>query len=835
MSGTGTPLHFSISTQLAQHLGLPPANAAILASNIISIARSQPGEETFLRAASGFGKFDREFLKGVRREVVNSRGDGAAAPPAAGVNGKKEVEKTADRLEEPPSLKRAGLQTVDGQVSHSFLFLTLSSRTRTDCALLQKHIFKSASSSSSSGLGLQQLAEQRRRERGEAQQPASSTSSTTSGHPPARKKVKLDAQRTPRTGTSEAAEENVNGPLFKVPTRPAARPRDDEYPYPQPSTSSYSSSSQGASAARSSYSQRRQRGEETPSVGSGLSGTARERLEEYRKKKELASATASAGTDNQGVHANGGSGDAAIGGFSEFKERLNRNIKQRKERQNAWNDRQGRDRQQQEPPRGNGNGYRPNGSESVEPRGGGDRRRDAWADATPRSAAPLPNRSWDSTPRQSGGDRRWDATPTASRRSGDGTYGRNTTDGRDYTPREAMLGEDGRMTLAGRTWGEEENQLAMDREWYSMDEGEGVAGDEDHNPFAEYADLDGPNATGRFVGRQHAARMTAKQAAYNADRDDWEVNRMQTGGVGPRRMIDLDAIAEAEEEARVHLLVHDLRPPFLDGKTVYTKQLEPVNPIKDGTSDLAIFSKKGSRLVKEKREQSERQKAAARAAALGGTALGNIMGVKEEEERDSTGKKILEGEGDDDRPAKGDSQFASHLKKSAGSSDFSRGKTLRQQRQYLPAFACREELLKIIRENQVVIVVGETGSGKTTQVAQFLYEAGYCKHGMIGCTQPRRVAAMSVAKRVSEEMECELGSTVGYSIRFEDCTSPQTKIKYMTDGVLLRESLNEGDLDRYSAIILDEAHERSLSTDVLMGLLKKSECGCEDLDLEGVH
>lgn len=82
---------------------------------------------------------------------------------------------------------------------------------------------------------------------------------------------------------------------------------------------------------------------------------------------------------------------------------------------------------------------------------------------------------------------------------------------------------------------------------------------------------------------------------------------------------------------------------------------------------------------------------------------------------------------------------------------------------------------------------------------------------------------MSVAKRVSEEMECKLGSKVGYAIRFEDCTSSETVIKYMTDGVLLRESLNEGDLDRYSVIILDEAHERSLSTDVLMGLLRKSE------------
>lgn len=92
---------------------------------------------------------------------------------------------------------------------------------------------------------------------------------------------------------------------------------------------------------------------------------------------------------------------------------------------------------------------------------------------------------------------------------------------------------------------------------------------------------------------------------------------------------------------------------------------------------------------------------------------------------------------------------------------------------------------------------------------------------MIGCTQPRRVAAVSVAKRVAEEFGCELGKEVGYSIRFEDCTSKQTRIKYMTDGVLLRESLNDPDLELYSCIIMDEAHERSLNTDVLFGILMK--------------
>lgn len=92
---------------------------------------------------------------------------------------------------------------------------------------------------------------------------------------------------------------------------------------------------------------------------------------------------------------------------------------------------------------------------------------------------------------------------------------------------------------------------------------------------------------------------------------------------------------------------------------------------------------------------------------------------------------------------------------------------------------------------------------------------------MVGCTQPRRVAAMSVAKRVADEMGVSLGDEVGYAIRFEDCTNTKTVIKYMTDGILLRESLRESDLDPYSAIIMDEAHERSLNTDVLFGLLRE--------------
>ncbi|XP_019088500.1 PREDICTED: probable pre-mRNA-splicing factor ATP-dependent RNA helicase DEAH8 [Camelina sativa] len=144
----------------------------------------------------------------------------------------------------------------------------------------------------------------------------------------------------------------------------------------------------------------------------------------------------------------------------------------------------------------------------------------------------------------------------------------------------------------------------------------------------------------------------------------------------------------------------------------------------------------------------------------------------------------------------------------------------REEREFLPIHGYRDELLKLIAKNQVLVIVGETGSGKTTQIPQYLQEAGYTKRGKIGCTQPRRVAAMSVASRVAQEVGVKLGHEVGYSIRFEDCTSDKTVIKYMTDGMLLRELLTEPKLDSYSVIIIDEAHERTLSTDILFALVK---------------
>ncbi|EKM51224.1 uncharacterized protein PHACADRAFT_177891 [Phanerochaete carnosa HHB-10118-sp] len=150
-------------------------------------------------------------------------------------------------------------------------------------------------------------------------------------------------------------------------------------------------------------------------------------------------------------------------------------------------------------------------------------------------------------------------------------------------------------------------------------------------------------------------------------------------------------------------------------------------------------------------------------------------------------------------------------------------KRILEVRKKLPVFAQMREFYEMFNKHQIIVMVGETGSGKTTQIPQFVCysDLPHVKGKMVACTQPRRVAAMSVAKRVADEMDVPLGKQVGYSIRFEDMTERGTTfLKYMTDGMLLREAMNDPDLLRYSTIILDEAHERTLATDILMGLLK---------------
>lgn len=168
-----------------------------------------------------------------------------------------------------------------------------------------------------------------------------------------------------------------------------------------------------------------------------------------------------------------------------------------------------------------------------------------------------------------------------------------------------------------------------------------------------------------------------------------------------------------------------------------------------------------------------------------------------------------------------------------------------QQTEPLPVAMFKDELMNAVKTNQVLVCTGETGSGKTTQIPQYLLElvrerdsGGTTGHTesdetglyknvnrrnlMVAVTQPRRVAATSVARRVADECGCRVGEEVGYSIRFEDRTGPRTRIKYMTDGVLVRECLEDPQLSRYGVVMLDEAHERSINTDILFGLVKRA-------------
>lgn len=149
-----------------------------------------------------------------------------------------------------------------------------------------------------------------------------------------------------------------------------------------------------------------------------------------------------------------------------------------------------------------------------------------------------------------------------------------------------------------------------------------------------------------------------------------------------------------------------------------------------------------------------------------------------------------------------------------------KARTIEETRKSLPVYQYREELLDALTKFQTLVVVGETGSGKSTQIPQFLFEAGYTKDGAVVVTQPRRVAAMSVSQRVSEEMGVKLGHEVGYSVRFDDKTSEKTVVKFATDGLLLREAMADPMLSKYSAILIDEAHERSTASDLLLTICR---------------
>ncbi|KAF4629948.1 hypothetical protein G7Y89_g8191 [Cudoniella acicularis] len=322
--------------------------------------------------------------------------------------------------------------------------------------------------------------------------------------------------------------------------------------------------------------------------------------------------------------------------------------------------------------------------------------------------------------------------------------------------------------------------------------------------------------------RRNKKRMTSPER--------WEIRQLIASGVVKASDYpDLDEEYNAtingeggmELEEDVDIELREEEPPFLAGQTKQSLELSPIRVVKapDGSMNRAAMA--GTTLAKDRRElrqQEAQDKAAEESSKVDLSAQWQDPMAAPDEKRFASDLKSI-------KPAPTNDEVP-EWKRVTQNKEQSFGRrtdmTIKQQRESLPVFRFRSELIKAVHANQLLIVVGDTGSGKTTQLTQYLAEAGFANDGMIGCTQPRRVAAMSVAKRVAEEVGCQLGQEVGYTIRFEDCTSPATKIKYMTDGMLQREILMDPDLKRYSVIMLDEAHERTIATDVLFALLKKT-------------
>lgn len=292
-----------------------------------------------------------------------------------------------------------------------------------------------------------------------------------------------------------------------------------------------------------------------------------------------------------------------------------------------------------------------------------------------------------------------------------------------------------------------------------------------------------PSARGRGDAGNRRRKQLTEQELFEAQQ------LIRSGVLGVEQYPTFDntsgmgmlAVEETEEEAEVELA--DFEPAFLRGQTRRSgKDLSPVRIVKNPDGSMQRAAMQQSSLAKERRELR--------------TAQANSL-------MDSI-PKDLNRPWEDPLPEAGERHFAQELrsinmstfdgapewKQKAQSKTLSYGiissKSIKEQRESLPVYRLKPELMQAFSDNQVLVVIGETGSGKTTQMTQYMAEMGITKNGMIGCTQPRRVAAVSVAKRVAEEYGCSLGEQVGYSIRFEDCTSRETIIKYMTDGMLMR-------------------------------------------------
>ncbi|KAL4798672.1 P-loop containing nucleoside triphosphate hydrolase protein [Aspergillus venezuelensis] len=325
-----------------------------------------------------------------------------------------------------------------------------------------------------------------------------------------------------------------------------------------------------------------------------------------------------------------------------------------------------------------------------------------------------------------------------------------------------------------------------------------------------------------FSGRQKK-RLTSPER--------WEIRQLIVAGVANVSEYydleeDYNAMLQGEGsmslEQDVDIEVRGDEPSFLNGQTKLSLELSPIRVVKapDGSLNRAAIS--GTSLGRE-REDLRQQEAEAAADSLSGTDLSaqwNDPVVDPEQRRFASDLKSAKV-GSANADAIPEWKLATQPKSQSYGKKVNKTMTTKQQRQSLPIFNFRDALIDAIRQHQILVVVGETGSGKTTQTTQYLAEAGFTND----------VAAMPVAKRVAEEVGCVLGQEVGYSMQFEECTSSAIRIKYMTDDMLEREVLQDPYLKRYSVIMLDEAHERTIATDILFALLKKTLEARRDLKL----
>lgn len=270
-----------------------------------------------------------------------------------------------------------------------------------------------------------------------------------------------------------------------------------------------------------------------------------------------------------------------------------------------------------------------------------------------------------------------------------------------------------------------------------------------------------------------------------------------------------------DNDVEIDIELNNDEPSFLKGQLHNLAEYSPLRIMKNPEGSLGRTAMTGSKLSKEfKEERMKEQKEKERLEKL-----------ERSKSKDHLDPMMDKGANKHDKRV---NDVIDEWKKTQ-MKNVSYGKKvkapIKEQRESLPVYAMRDELIKSIRENQFIVIVGETGSGKTTQIVQYIFEEGLNvneknEEKMIACTQPRRVAAISVAKRVAEEVNCKLGKEVGYNVRFDDVSGPETRIKYMTDGMLQREALRDPLMSKYSVIMLDEAHERTIATDVLFGLLR---------------